>query len=370
MDIGLLKCYSNICKKFPEIENYLFDDNIPIFKLSALYYYNRTELLHQDNFTFFGGDSPSILERIDPALLTNDDPGDLSDDLNSISTDKLHFNPKNPSSPHSSEFERESLRHFLIPFKRASIATIAWLSLTFFLSSFLLLVVFFESCLVSFALLSNNLKNILLLVITFSMFVALLFYLSLSYSCLHNGSYVDGVWIVAYTTVMGLLACLLLNILDNHYEIERLQESVEIYIHSHHTTPVRDDDRNGERTTRTTIITPRSGAGSGLGGRRSLTPTRLEIGNGTGRGNGVELGIGSTSSHSRDGSRRFELVPLLEQVDKQHNRQQQLLQTGGGTGREQEEQQEGFLDENGGRIISYQHSSSVFPPHTRPNFEP
>jgi hypothetical protein len=354
MDIGLLKCYSNICKKFPEIENYLFDDNIPIFKLSALYYYNRTELLHQDNFTFFGGDIPSILERIDPALLTNDDPSDLSDDLNSISTDKLHFNPKNPSSPHSSEFERESLRHFLIPFKRASIATILWLSLTFFLSSFLLLVVFFESCLVSFALLSNNLKNILLLVITFSLFVALLFYLCLSYGCLHNGSYVDGVWILAYTTVLGLLACLLLNILDNHYEIERLQESVEIYIHSHHTTPGRDEDRSGagERTTRTTIITP--GSGTGLGGRRSLTPTRLEIGNGTERGTG--RGVGSTSSHSRDSNRRYELVPLLEEVDKQQNRQQPQ-QRGG---REQE-QLEGFLDENGRKIVSYQHSSSVEP---------
>lgn len=136
-------------------------------------------------------------------------------------------------SLHPSDYEQRSLRNFLVPFKRAAISALLWLSVNLFFSLFLVLVMVYELFLAHFLVLSHNLKNVILLFVTFSMFLSLVFYLVLSYSHLHNGTYIDGAWLISYTSVLGLLSCLLLNILDNHFEIERLHESVAHYYQTH-----------------------------------------------------------------------------------------------------------------------------------------
>lgn len=198
MEIGLLQCFSEICKDYEAVNRFLSQNKIPWFEKTS------PQGMTQSSSSF----RPS-----------------------SISPDQTQLFP----TPKQSDRDAESIKSFLFPYEAASfLVRLSYIPAA--VGSTLLVLVFLYETSQQVYLFSNNFKNILLLVNTFSLFVGVVSYLFLTYFHLNGGIYLEGIWMMSYTTIIGLLSCLLVNILETSYEAERIHQSVEYY---HRNTPQR-----------------------------------------------------------------------------------------------------------------------------------
>jgi hypothetical protein len=271
MEIGLFQCFSSICRKYKELNDFLTDTNIdnPWSSKSTKQPSHGGSLsshpslspsispssssvsLSSTKPSFSSSTSPlmvSILPSLSPSVAstssslistispTNADvpfssaTGDVvlqSKGRTPINPPKLPIVPF-PSVPNPFEKEKESVEHFLIPFKQASVAALLCLSSPILISSFLLLLIVYEK-ITRFLLLTSNSKLILLLFNTFCCFLSVLCYLFFTFSFLNNGIYIDGIWVIGYASIFGLLCSILLKILENSEEISRIHNRVNDY---------------------------------------------------------------------------------------------------------------------------------------------
>lgn len=200
MEIGLLECFSDICHQYQELQHFLFRHQIILFKSEQ------------------------------PPGNSQSNPVNLTQSVNGLHLPKKIKVPTFITNP--IQREKQSIEHFLIPYQTASITALICFSIVTLLSFFLILLIVYE-CLSHLYLLTNNLKNILLLANTFAFFLSVILYLLLTYPFLNGGMYVDGVWVISYASAIGLLCCIVGNLLDNSYERDRIHQSVDIYIQRH-----------------------------------------------------------------------------------------------------------------------------------------
>jgi hypothetical protein len=125
-------------------------------------------------------------------------------------------------------YAHSEIKAFTAPFRSASIGTIPFLVLaavvmvysvmltlkhTFFLSS--------ESPL------KFQSQNSLLLISIFSIFVGSQVYLVMTFTSLNKGTYVDGIWICAYSILTGIVVFMLSSLVDNLNEAAELHRRSE-----------------------------------------------------------------------------------------------------------------------------------------------
>lgn len=185
IDIGLTRCYGELCEKHAELENFLRPPSRPT-AMPAI----SPMPTHQPTA------SPSI--RVSEA-------GGV--DLRAIPVPRV---PKGwlpavkdtlGSTLHA---EEESMRAFLVPFKRASLVAIALVSTSVVLQISLLL--FMSHNLLPYTVLHHvKYQNLLLLTAVFVYICALLCYLLLTCAFLQGGGYAQGVWMGCYASTVGLV---------------------------------------------------------------------------------------------------------------------------------------------------------------------
>jgi hypothetical protein len=336
MEIGLFQCFSSICQKYKELNNFLVDTNTENPWSSK----PRKQPTDTDSLSKHPSIAPSFSPSVSisvlsvkPAFPSSISPSTVSGfpslspsassgsplpapssntllpsfspttadvifstAVGGVSLESKGRTPINPpklpkipfpSVPNPFEKEKESVETFLIPFKQASIAALLCLSFPILIGSFLLLLIVYEK-ITRFLLLTSNSKLILLLLNTFCCFLSVLSYLFFTFSHLNNGIYIDGIWVIGYASIFGLLCCILLKILENSEEIHRIHNSVNDYYEnqSRNHSPVRIGRTNG------TVVAP-----------------------------SFFQRIGSDTS-STGGVRETEMIPLLSTPQRNNGKQQ------------------------------------------------
>jgi hypothetical protein len=170
LDIGLLQCYSDICKTYSDVE-YFLEVKLPQYNQE---YFNITS----------------------PFSSTAD-------------TDGMDFNL--PKLPYLVQLEKHSLDTFIDDFKLVSKITIFNISVSIILLLIFFLLFFYDICLFRMIVLFPKLYDTLLLTAVCFYILALMCYVYLTLTKLEDGHYESGVWISIYTCLFGTICCVIAN---------------------------------------------------------------------------------------------------------------------------------------------------------------
>jgi len=186
LDVGLLQCFSEICKKYSEVE-YFLEIKLPR--------YNQYE-----NIT------SSIM-------------GSSLDEANAINS---NLGIKLPKLPNFIELERSSLEKFINHFQLVSKVAIFNISISIVLLLIFFLLFSYDMLLFHMIVLFPKLYDTLLLMAMFFYSVATLSYVYMTISLVDEGRYSTGIWISGYTCLFGLICCFLANLCPGWHTRARL----------------------------------------------------------------------------------------------------------------------------------------------------
>lgn len=184
VDIGLVRCFSNICKEYFDLREWL-----------------------RHRFS-----SSSSAKSFMQSASLNHDRYEDSEDF------PIHV-PKIPPNNILPTIEKEFVENFLLPFETASKVSICFFGIAAVTFLALMIRVIYLLCISprlypgvrlqrSTQFMRKRSLNIIFVGGLFSLFAGTVAYLLLTYKHLNGGYYSDGVWLMTYTVIGGLICAL------------------------------------------------------------------------------------------------------------------------------------------------------------------
>lgn len=191
LDIGLLKCYSSLCKDYYDVRHV----------------FNSWE----DRATNVNRSLSSNLATTADFAIDDDDQQDEGIHIPIPPIPPIIKPPV--SKPVQAELESKLLEKFVHVFEVASVVSILFISLSS-LCSFGLLIDVLLRCFdcnqpsADLPLLTRRKDNLILFTGLFLLFLSTVSYIKLTYRDLNGGHYVYGIWMLTYTCMLGLICAL------------------------------------------------------------------------------------------------------------------------------------------------------------------